>query len=347
MDAKQLLRVMQQYTARKRTLAPERYAAMQEFHDVCSGALDAPKMEPGRSPDEIKKELAQLEARSAVLRELLAGKWPDDQVMRDVLGVGPIELEEARQEIFPIIRPIPERLVLMMFDDATIDHIEQAAPILERRGGRGNFFVCEMASGMFGGPGFDDKTRFMTWEQIRELHERGHEIVNHSMHHDPRAYADGPDEYIREEAALIEARCEENGIPRPTAFGYPGGQCTARHEAILHNAGYLWARGDMQGDRFHRAACAHYDPLVDSPLAMPSFNTAPMMTRERLKEVVEGATNGCVAVLAYHGVDGHDFETQTFEEQVALIYDLGGRCITFRQLAGYIDPVRAYDYTHL
>jgi hypothetical protein len=36
----------------------------------------------------------------------------------------------------------------------------------------------------------------------------------------------------------------------------------------------------------------------------------------------------------------------TFEEQVALVYELGGRCITFRELAQYIDPVRAYAYTH-
>lgn len=347
MDARKLLRVMQQYTARMRSMAPERYSAMQEFIDSCSGALNPPKMEAGRSPDEIRRELGLLEERTALLRQLLAGSWPDDETMRKALGVGPIELEEAREALFPIIRPVPDKLVLMTFDDATLDHIEQAAPILEKHGGKGNFFVCEMERGMFGGPGFADKTRFMTWEQIRQLHDRGHEIVNHSMHHDPEAYKTGSDEYVRAEATLLEAHCADAGIPKPTVFGCPGGQCTARHENILHEQGYLWARGDMQGDAFHRSGCAHYDPLVDSPLAMPSFNSAPMMTRERFAEVVNGATNGRVAVMAYHTVDGHDFETMTFEEQVALVYELGGRCITFRELAGYIDPTRAWEYTHL
>ncbi len=347
MDARELLKVRQQYEARRRMLEPTRYCAMQEFRDTCSGALDAVGMVPGRSPEEIGRELVELDARTLLLQDFLSGKELDAAEANAVLGVSLEEYKALLADRSPIVREVPERLVLMTFDDATIDHIEAAAPILEKYGGRGNFFVCEMATGMYGGPGFSDKSLFMTWEQIRELSERGHEIVNHSMHHDPAAYLTGSDDYILDEAAQIEARCEAAGVPKPAVFGYPGGQCQARHEQLLHSRGYLWARGDMLGDRFHRAGTAHYDPLVDSPLAMPSFNNAPMMTKERMAEVICGAADGRVAVFAYHTVTGHDFSSMTFEDEVRLVYDLGGRCITFSELAQYIDPVRAYDYTHL
>ncbi len=347
MNAKELLCIRQEYIARSRLLEPSRWCAMQVFRDGCAGAFDAVGFAPGRNPDEIGRELAMLEQRALLLRDFLAGLPLDGAQLEALLGVSLVEFEALARDFDPIVQPVPERLVLMTFDDATIDHLTDAAPILEQYGGRGNFFVCEMETGMFGGPGFSDKTRYMTWEQIQALSARGHEIVNHSMHHDPTAYQAGSDEYIHAEAAQIEARCVQAGIPLPTVFGYPGGQCMARHEQILHERGYRWARGDLQGDAFHRAGTAHYDPLVDSPLSMPSFNNAPMMTRERLTEVVCTAADSRIAILAYHTVTGRDFGPMTFEEQVQLIYDLGGRCITFSELAQYIDPIRAYEYTHL
>jgi peptidoglycan/xylan/chitin deacetylase (PgdA/CDA1 family) len=347
MDARDLLRVQQKYIARKRMLDPARYCAMQEFRDTCAGAFDAIGMVPGRSPDEIGKELATLEQRAVLMQDFLSGAPLDEARLNEVLGVSLAEFEALKAELNPIVQPVPERLVLMTFDDATVDHLAEAAPILEKYGGKGNFFVCEMEHDMFGGSGFADKSKFMTWEQIKELSDRGHEIVNHSMHHENGAYFNAPDDaYLLSEATDIEARCEAHGVPKPTVFGYPGGQCAARHEVILHELGYLWARGDMQGDQYHRAGTAHYDPLSDSPLALPSFNNAPMMTRDRMTEVIQGATDSRVAIFAYHTVTGRDFSHMTFEEQVALVYELGGRCITFRELAQYIDPVRAYAYTH-
>ncbi len=347
MDAKQLLKVRQQYIARKRMLDPERYISMVEFRDTCSGALDMPPLSPGRDPEEFLKDLMRVDARSILFKDFLAGAALDTASVSDLLGVSLAEYEQLQQSLNPIKKDVPEKLVLMTFDDATIDHIEAAAPILEKYGGKGNFFVCEMKVGMFGGPGFSDKSLFMDWAQIRQLHERGHEIVNHSMYHEAHLFMDGDDAYLRREVTDIDDRCAANGIPRPTVYGYPGGQCSARHEQLLHEMGYLWARGDMNGDAFHRAGTAHYDPLTDSPLAMPSYNNAPMMTPKRLEEVVCSATGGRVAIFAYHTVTGQDFLHMSFEDQVRRIYELGGRCITFSELSDYIDPIKAYEYTHL
>jgi peptidoglycan-N-acetylglucosamine deacetylase len=75
-----------------------------------------------------------------------------------------------------------------------------------------------MEGGIFGRPGFADKTAFMTWEQIKELSDRGHEIVNHSWHHSMK-FQTGADDYIMEEIHGIEKRCVQYGIPKPTCFG--------------------------------------------------------------------------------------------------------------------------------
>lgn len=346
MDARQLLKVHQQYIARKRMLEPERYIAMLEFRDSCSGALDMPPLGPGRDPEAFFQDLLRVDARSALMKDFLSGAPLDPARLYDLLGVSLDEYELLLQVLNPIKQEVPEKLVLMTFDDATLDHIELAAPILEKYGGKGNFFVCEMEVGMHGGPGFSDKSRYMSWPQIKELADRGHDIVNHSLHHE-FTYLSGDDAYANAEAAGIEDRCAQYGIQKPTVFGYPGGQCTARHETILCRRGYLWARGDMNGDAFHRAGTAHYDPLTDSPLAMPSFNNAPMMTPRRLAEVVCSATDGRIAIFAYHTVTGEDFVHMRFEDQVKQICDLGGRCITFSELSDYIDPIKAYEYTHL
>ena len=58
-------------------------------------------------------------------------------------------------------------MVLMTFDDATLVHYSTACPILEKYGGKAVLFATEMKQGLFGGPGFSDKSAYMSWEQIK------------------------------------------------------------------------------------------------------------------------------------------------------------------------------------
>ena len=56
------------------------------------------------------------------------------------------------------------------------------------------------------------------------------------------------------------------------------------------------------------------------------------------------AAGGKVLQLVYHDVN-HDRHVHIpFEEQVRCICEYGGRCITYRELEQYIDPIKAYDY---
>lgn len=341
-----LLKIVREFRVRTRLLEPTRWAAMTEFRSVCDGAFDALGIRPDRAFEDIMAEIRDLDRKTVLIADLLAGLEPNYRSWNEMFGVDMDAYKALEEAVSPIKKPVPEKIVLMTFDDATVDHLELAGPILRIYGGFGNFFICEMERGLTGGPGFYDKQYFMTWAQIKALEDQGHEIANHSLHHS-FGFADGTDEYVKSEISGMEERCTEHRIHRPGSFGYPGGRCTPRLEKLLRGAGYIWARGDMVGDRFERSGQACYDPYIDSPLAMPSYNNAPMFTKERLARVLDNASDGRVAILAYHTVNSNEFIHMTFEEQVRAIYDMGGKCITFSQLEEYVDPEKAYKYSHL
>ena len=62
--------------------------------------------------------------------------------------------------------------VALTFDDSLKDHLLIAAPMLEERGWRGTF--CIVTDWV----GINDK--HLSWDDIRELVRRGHEIATHT-----------------------------------------------------------------------------------------------------------------------------------------------------------------------
>ena len=70
--------------------------------------------------------------------------------------------------------------VVFTFDDGGVSFLTQAAPILEKYGFRGIFFIATKFIGTSG---------FLTAEQIRELARRGHRIGSHSHSHPDRISA--------------------------------------------------------------------------------------------------------------------------------------------------------------
>src|SRR5580698_647990 len=73
--------------------------------------------------------------------------------------------------------PIPDRLVVLTFDDAVKSQFTIVRPILLKHKFRATFFVTE---------GFNfktDKEHYMTWEEIAHLHHDGFEIGNHTRDH--------------------------------------------------------------------------------------------------------------------------------------------------------------------
>ena len=75
--------------------------------------------------------------------------------------------------------------VILTFDDGYEDNYTQAFPLLKKYGFRGNFFVI----GKNVGKTFNQNgiIKYMSFAQMKEMHQQGMEIGSHTMSHDPLA----------------------------------------------------------------------------------------------------------------------------------------------------------------
>jgi peptidoglycan/xylan/chitin deacetylase (PgdA/CDA1 family) len=71
-------------------------------------------------------------------------------------------------------KAIPDKSVMITFDDSRTEHFEIAAPVMEKYGFRGVFFIMTITL---------NKKNYMDTTQIATLAARGHEIGLHSMDH--------------------------------------------------------------------------------------------------------------------------------------------------------------------
>ncbi len=239
------------------------------------------------------------------------------------------------------LEPIPDRLVVLTFDDAARSHYEVARPILAARGFGATFFISE---------GWDfatNKKDYMTWEQIRALHDAGFEIGNHTLGH--TALADKPAlEGLAAQVEAIADRCREHGIPAPTSFAYPGNFIVPEALPILSAAGIRFARrGGAPEFPYEEGRGSAYEPGLDHPLLIPSAGDArPVWTVADLDRAVLQAVHGRIAVLQFHGVPdtAHAWvntDADRFEQFMDRLAELGCTVIAMRDLARYVDPAVA------
>lgn len=127
--------------------------------------------------------------------------------------------------------PDAKRAMLSLtFDDGTKDHYSLAAPLLEKYGYRGIFSII---------PDYLGSGKYMSWNNVKELKVRGHEIANHSMSHQklvPLYQAGDTNELKRQIFDSLDV-FEKNVGFRPTVFCYP---CTSLNEelnAIVQKSG--------------------------------------------------------------------------------------------------------------
>ena len=227
-------------------------------------------------------------------------------------------------------KPVPDKLVVLTFDDAASTHATYVAPLLKKYGFGGTFFVCEFP------PDFEDKAKYMTWAQIRALAGMGFEVANHTGHHIHVDKLTGPQ--LHEELAFIEKKCEEFKIRKPVSFAYPAYVTSEQSLAVLGEKGYTWAR--VGGSRA-------YDPTTDHPYVIPSFSTTGT-DKQRVLDAIGQAKDGKIVVLTVHGVPdyAHDWVTTPpalFEEYLRYLHDNGYQVIALRDLSRYIHPKRAHS----
>ena len=116
--------------------------------------------------------------------------------------------------------------VALTFDDGEKTHLTIAAPLLERYGYRAIFNIVTDNVGKGGR---------MTWDDIRELKRRGHEIASHTLSHPvlPRLLSAGKtNEVVRQLAGSRDAIARELGAP-PHYLCLPGNMSNPAVDALI------------------------------------------------------------------------------------------------------------------
>jgi peptidoglycan/xylan/chitin deacetylase (PgdA/CDA1 family) len=236
-----------------------------------------------------------------------------------------------------IKQPIPDKLIVLTFDDASSTHAKTVAPLLLEYGFGATFFICEFSESKGGSdskfcPGFEDKNAYMTWEQISDLYNKGFEIGNHTLKH---SHVDRISlEELIEEIDAIDNKCISYGIPKPVSFCYPAYKTSEEALKILEGKGFLWAR----------TGGGVYDPLAQDPLLIPSYHPSILGDIEAFKAVVNKAKDGKIVVLVLHGVPdlAHPWvsmKEEFFKEYMDYLYKNNFTVIPMRDLNIYINPL--------
>jgi peptidoglycan/xylan/chitin deacetylase (PgdA/CDA1 family) len=236
---------------------------------------------------------------------------------------------------------IPDRTVVLTFDDASRSHLERVAPLLEELGFGATFFVTAYHMA--------DSGNYLGWEEVAKLHRMGFEIGNHSWSH-AGFHNPAVAETMVVDLGRVEDRLASIGVPRPTCFAWPGNCFGPEAVEALSGYGYRFARRGMQPefpDGHHVGPL--YDPEVHHPLLIPtSGDLRHGQTFPIFREIVDRAEPGKAVVLQFHGVPdpgNPDVSTDPdlFRRYMLYLRDGGFRVIALRDLARWVDPEKRPD----
>lgn len=126
-------------------------------------------------------------------------------------------------------KPLPEKPIVLTFDDGYLDAYTDALPLLQQYGFVGEFFVLAT-------PAHYEAPGYMTWDEIRLLSEAGMSVQGHGRDHYDlrnRAY----DFLVYQILGIKEA--VEAHTNRPVVFFcYPSGKYDDDVLAVVESAGY-------------------------------------------------------------------------------------------------------------
>ncbi|MCX6880281.1 MAG: autotransporter-associated beta strand repeat-containing protein [Verrucomicrobia bacterium] len=213
-------------------------------------------------------------------------------------------------------KPIPDKIVVLTFDDGPASGYTVVAPILKSFGFNGSFYVCDFDSFR------TRKDWYLTWRQMKAMADEGFEIGNHSVGHSP-----GFDAMMAMEDELLA-----NHVPKPTTIAWPLHQANVTPD--LAAAGYVFARGGHNRP---------YRPSLDNPFEIPSMWCNDL---DGFVKMVRQAAGGKIVAICYHGVPDMEhppvsLAPEVFKVQMQYLKDNHYKVIALRDLAEYIDPVKA------
>ena len=233
---------------------------------------------------------------------------------------------------------IPDNLVVLTFDDGVKSQGTFVAGLLKRYGFGATFYPTE------GGEIWGNEDHYLSWDEVRQLHDEGFEIGCHTRRHEGVSKLSA--EELRAELEYIDRRCEEHGISKPETFCYPGYDNTPEAMAVLAEWGFRFARrgvgpeyaGGGDGDRGPA-----YDPRIHHPLLVPTTGAAgPRWKFEDFIWALEQARDGKIAVLTFHGAPDVDHpwvhtEPEMFERYMQVLAERDCTVMALRDLGRYVD----------
>ena len=123
---------------------------------------------------------------------------------------------------------LPDRPVLITFDDGYVDNYTNAYPILKKYNLKATIFIVT---------GFvSERKGYLTWDQLREMEQHGITAQSHTVTHAP--LPELSDERIREELIVSKQQAEAE-LGHPIEFiAYPTGAHDLHIVGIAKEAGY-------------------------------------------------------------------------------------------------------------
>lgn len=142
-------------------------------------------------------------------------------------------------------KALPEKSVLITFDDGYESIYRNAWPILKEKGWPFTIFINTE-------PHDQQSSQYISWAQLKELTEHGVTIGNHSVSH-PFMTRKLPDENrgawlkrMRAEVLDAQKRIDEQLGKQPKVFAYPYGEYNSTIQSLMAELGY-YAFGQQSG----------------------------------------------------------------------------------------------------
>lgn len=129
---------------------------------------------------------------------------------------------------------LPERPVVLTFDDGYGDFYSQALPVLKARDYTATLF---QTTGWIGEEG--DARRMLNWRELAEIEQAGIEIGAHSVKHPQLDQL--PENLMREELYASKSGLEDNLGLKVPGLAYPFGYSNAKVRQVARELGYEYA----------------------------------------------------------------------------------------------------------
>lgn len=132
---------------------------------------------------------------------------------------------------------LPPKSVVITFDDGWRNQYGYAFPLLKKYGDTATFFIFTDAIG---------HDHFLTWDQVRVMHNSGMTIGGHTKSHPYLAGIKDP-KILRKEIIEGKQIIEDQIGQKIDLFAYPFGHYTDEVIAVVKEAGYTVARSGYKG----------------------------------------------------------------------------------------------------